>query len=151
MSTLFTVTIIQGANKRKIFFISVYIAVQKGSNIGIESVYAQQTPLHERICMKKGTPPKPSFCPRSDMIQHHHYSKKSIPSFSWWMQIKPTMNALTKQLSNPTPLNGCNCNVAWRIHSSRSWGTDPIQWCKHLIGTLIMSLNSAFMWWIYLH
>jgi hypothetical protein len=38
----FTVTTIQGKGNKHISIISAYIAVQKGSDIGIDSLYAQQ-------------------------------------------------------------------------------------------------------------
>jgi hypothetical protein len=44
----FTVTTINGKHNRYISFISAYIAISKGSNIDIKSVYAQQTTLYEK-------------------------------------------------------------------------------------------------------
>jgi hypothetical protein len=42
----FTVTAIQGKTNKIVSFIAAYIAVNKGSIIGIDSLYAQQTTLH---------------------------------------------------------------------------------------------------------
>jgi hypothetical protein len=44
----FTKTTISGKQNRKISFISAYIAVMKGLDVGIDSMYAQQTTLYER-------------------------------------------------------------------------------------------------------
>ena len=60
----FTVTTIQGKNNKKVSFISAYIAVNKGAYIGIDSLYAQQTTLHELTRIKQGKSPDPKFCPR---------------------------------------------------------------------------------------
>ncbi len=50
-------------------FIAAYIAVMKGSEIGVESVSAQQMMLYEQKMNKKGIIPPQSFCPRSNAIQ----------------------------------------------------------------------------------
>jgi hypothetical protein len=50
---------------KKKSFISAYIAVSKGSDIGIESLYAQQIALYEQRCLASKKAPK-LFCPRQD-------------------------------------------------------------------------------------
>jgi len=45
---LYTITTIQGKGNKKISFIAAYIVVSKGSNIGVDSLYAQQTTLYEK-------------------------------------------------------------------------------------------------------
>jgi hypothetical protein len=59
----FSITTIQGKN---IFFsfIAAYIAVNKGSNIGVDSINAQQTTLYKRQCITSGEIPNPNYCPR---------------------------------------------------------------------------------------
>jgi hypothetical protein len=47
----YTVTTIQGKNNKKVSFIAAYIAVNKDSNIGIDSLYAQQMTI---CCMVIG-------------------------------------------------------------------------------------------------
>jgi len=54
---IFSVTTIQGKGKRCISFISAYIAVSKGSDIGTESLFAQQVTLHEKTSIKSGLLP----------------------------------------------------------------------------------------------
>jgi hypothetical protein len=53
---------------KKKSFISAYIAVNKGSDIGIESLYAQQIALYEQRCLASKKAPK-LFCPRQDVIK----------------------------------------------------------------------------------
>jgi hypothetical protein len=62
----FTVTTIQGKGHKNASFILAYIAVQKGSDIGVESLYAQQYTLYERNCMNAEKTPNGKFCPRMD-------------------------------------------------------------------------------------
>jgi len=64
----FTVTTIAGKQDKKKSFISAYIAVNKGSDIGIESMFAQQVTLYEQQCLSSKQIPKP-FCPRQDEIK----------------------------------------------------------------------------------
>jgi len=45
---IFSITTIQGKQNKKISFIAVYIAVQKGSDIGVESLFAQQCTIFEQ-------------------------------------------------------------------------------------------------------
>jgi len=49
-------------------FIAAYIAVIKGSDIGTDSLYAQQCTIHENKSVKCGIIPK-SFCPRIHAIK----------------------------------------------------------------------------------
>ncbi len=49
----YTITSIQSKGKKTISFILAYIAVSKGTNIGIESVYAQQVTIYEKLTLKK--------------------------------------------------------------------------------------------------
>jgi hypothetical protein len=64
----FTTTTIQGKGNKSLTIISAYIAVQKGSNIGVDSVYAQQVTLHEKQACKDNSIPSKCFCPRTDTI-----------------------------------------------------------------------------------
>jgi hypothetical protein len=63
-----TVTTIQGKNNKKISFVAAYIAVSKGTNIGIDSLYAQQMTLFERDCIKCGIRPSAKHCPQMEAI-----------------------------------------------------------------------------------
>jgi hypothetical protein len=65
----FTTTNIQGKGMTHISFILALIAVQKGSDIGVKSLYAQQYTLYECQCLRANKVPKPNFCPRSDAIR----------------------------------------------------------------------------------
>lgn len=64
----FTVTTIQGKHNEKVSFIAAYIAVKKGSDIEIDTLYAQQITLYERECLKSNIPPSQSYCPRKEAI-----------------------------------------------------------------------------------
>lgn len=69
-------TTIQGKGNKKITFTSAYIAVMKGSNIGVESMYAQQMTLHKRQSTKKGILPFWSLSARDPTqftISHNHW------------------------------------------------------------------------------
>ncbi len=74
----FTITTIQGKGSKFVSFISAYIAVQKGSDIGVESLYAQQYTLYERSCLKTGNPPNYKFCPRKDPIRRLNLAVKEL-------------------------------------------------------------------------
>jgi len=67
----YCVTTIQGKNKKQISFIAAYIAVQKGSNIGVESLFAQQVTINEHLIAAHPNPSRISskFCPRKDTIK----------------------------------------------------------------------------------
>jgi len=65
----YTITTIQGKGNKFISFIAAYIAVQKGSDIGVESLYAQQYTIYKRSCIRAGRTPDYSFCPRRDAIR----------------------------------------------------------------------------------
>jgi hypothetical protein len=66
----FSIATIQGKNKKFVSFIAAYIAVNKGSNVGIDSVYANQTNLYEHQCITSDEIPNPNYCPRKAAIQH---------------------------------------------------------------------------------
>ena len=53
----FSITPIQGKGGKHVSFISAYITVQKGSEIGTESLYAQQVMLHEKHEISRGSIP----------------------------------------------------------------------------------------------
>jgi hypothetical protein len=57
----YSVTTLQGKNKRKISFIAAYIAVRKGTNIGVESMFAQQTTIYKHQCMLHNRIPEKYF------------------------------------------------------------------------------------------
>jgi len=65
----YAITMVQGKNNKKVSFISAYIAVQKGSNIGVDSLYAQQVMVYECKCHQSNILPSHSFCPHSDAIK----------------------------------------------------------------------------------
>jgi hypothetical protein len=65
---IFSVSTLQGKGKKFISFISAYIAIQKGSEIGTESLYAQQTTLYEKAMSRNGNIPSKKFCPRINAI-----------------------------------------------------------------------------------
>jgi hypothetical protein len=46
----------------------VYIAVNKGSDVGVESLYTQQLTIHEQKPMRSKTCPDKTFCPRKMAI-----------------------------------------------------------------------------------
>lgn len=54
--------------KEGFLFIAAYIAVQKGSDIGIKSLYAQQITLYERECNKSKKLPDSKYCPQKAAI-----------------------------------------------------------------------------------
>jgi hypothetical protein len=62
----FTITTIQGKRKKFVTFIAAYIAVKKGSDVGSESLYAQQLTIYEKQSFARGSLPSPSFCLRSN-------------------------------------------------------------------------------------
>jgi hypothetical protein len=64
----FSITTIQGKGNHNVSFIAAYIAVNKGSNIGTESLYVQQYTIYENKQLKKGAHPK-HFCPRIHAIK----------------------------------------------------------------------------------
>jgi hypothetical protein len=66
---VFSITTIQGKGNKHISFISAYIAVSKGLDIGTESLYAQQVTIHEKESIKTGSLPSKTFCPRRNAIQ----------------------------------------------------------------------------------
>jgi hypothetical protein len=77
----FSYTTIQGKGNHHITFIAAYIAVMKGSQIGTESLYAQQTTIYERHSLRSNTPPSSSFCPRSHSMKNlnkiiEHFQKE---------------------------------------------------------------------------
>jgi hypothetical protein len=57
--------------QKKKIFIAAYIAVQKGSNIGVESLFAQHVTINERLIAAHPNPSRISskFCPRKDAIK----------------------------------------------------------------------------------
>jgi hypothetical protein len=65
----YTITTIQGKDNKMVSFIAAYIPVQKGSEIGMESVFAQQRTIYELEMKRKGQLPKDSFCPRANSIK----------------------------------------------------------------------------------
>lgn len=80
---IFSVTTIQGKGQKCIPFLSAYIAVQKGSNIGTESLFAKQVTLHERDSIRNGCLPSRKFCPRVNAIQQlnqiiHHLQQQQM-------------------------------------------------------------------------
>jgi hypothetical protein len=66
----FSITMIQGNDNKFVSFIAAYISVQKGSDIGTESVYAQQQTLYEKEMLMKGKLPNDKFCPRANAIKN---------------------------------------------------------------------------------
>jgi len=66
----YTVTTIQGKHNSKVSFITAYIAVNKGLDIGIDSLYAQQITLNERACKNPNTLPTPNHCQQKETIIH---------------------------------------------------------------------------------
>jgi len=65
---VFTATTLLGKNHQKLTFISAYISVKKGTDMGTESMYAQQMTLYERACLKSKAKIEP-FCPRKNAIK----------------------------------------------------------------------------------
>jgi hypothetical protein len=61
----FAVTTIQGKYNQCISLISTCITVKKGTDIGLNSVYAQQVTLHEAQRLKLNRPPQKTFVPES--------------------------------------------------------------------------------------
>jgi hypothetical protein len=64
----YTVTTIQGKGKKYVSFVAAYIAVNKGSDIGTESLYAQQMTIHEQNTLQQGSNSTVSYCPQKDAI-----------------------------------------------------------------------------------
>jgi hypothetical protein len=75
----FSIATIQGRFNKCLSLVSAYISVQKGSDVGVDSLYAQQVTIHE----KRYLPTKniPAFCPRTNAIKRlnstiHNLQKK---------------------------------------------------------------------------
>lgn len=110
-------------------FIAAYIAVIKGSDIGTDSLYAQQCTIHENKSVKRGVTPK-SFYPQIHAIkilnqiimelqQKHHaiilmldanqtpaecYQSKKLKPFSIeWLKLQRGMDDPFVQLVNQCP------------------------------------------------
>lgn len=66
---IFSISTIQGKGNKCISFIAAYISVQKGSNIGTESVFTQQRTIYEKDMKRKGLIPCNKFCPRANAIK----------------------------------------------------------------------------------
>jgi hypothetical protein len=64
----YTVTTIQGKGKKYVSFVAAYIAVKKGSDIGTESLYAQQMTIHEQNTLQQGSNTTLSYCPQKNAI-----------------------------------------------------------------------------------
>jgi hypothetical protein len=64
----FTVTTIEGKNKKKLSIIAAYISVKKGSQIGVNTVHAQQTYVMEKQQLKENNPAM-TKCPRKEAIR----------------------------------------------------------------------------------
>jgi len=126
----FAVTTIQGKGNKHISLIAAYISVQKGLEIGTESVYAQQQTIYERDMLKLGKLPNQKFCPRNNAIrnlnhlimqlqQQHHaiilmidanqslpecFSGKDIKPFSIeWLRLQRGMDDPFIQLMQSRP------------------------------------------------
>jgi len=65
----FTITALQGKNQKGNSLITAYIAVKKGSNIGIDSLFAQQTTIYEHNCLLQNWIPDKKYCPCKHVIQ----------------------------------------------------------------------------------
>jgi hypothetical protein len=74
----FSITTIQGKYNKKISFISAYIAADKGTNIGTESLFAQQTMIHEQRALQAKQTPSRFYCPRTDAIKHLNKKIKDL-------------------------------------------------------------------------
>jgi hypothetical protein len=66
----YTITTIQGKNNKFVSLIAAYISIQKGSEIGTESLFAQKCTIYENEMIKKGKMPKNKFCPRANAIKN---------------------------------------------------------------------------------
>jgi len=65
----YSVTTFQDKYNKKLSIIVAYIGVKKGSDIGIESLYAQQVTLYKRECKRQGISPSSRFCPHAHAIK----------------------------------------------------------------------------------
>ncbi len=65
----FTITTLAGKGNKKKSFIGAYISVQKGSDVGVESLYVQQLTIHEKWQTETLQQMSKCFCPRKDAIQ----------------------------------------------------------------------------------
>ncbi len=65
----YSITTLQGKHNKCISFISTYIAVTKGGNIGIKSIYSQQVTIYEDKALKVKRSPTRPFNPRTDAIE----------------------------------------------------------------------------------
>jgi hypothetical protein len=61
---VYTSTTIMGKNKKMITFITAYISVLKGNDIGVESLYAQQLMIHEKQAIRQKSTPNPHSAQR---------------------------------------------------------------------------------------
>lgn len=65
----YSYTTIQGKGNKNITVIAAYITVMKGSQIGVELLFARQVTLYESQCIRQGKCPSSSFSPRTTAIQ----------------------------------------------------------------------------------
>jgi hypothetical protein len=65
----YSITTLQGKGNERISFIAAYFAVSKGSDIGVDSLYAQQVTYHEKHRQKMKLKLNHHYCPRSDAIK----------------------------------------------------------------------------------
>jgi hypothetical protein len=65
----FLVTTLQEKHNKKLSLVSAYIAVEKGTGFGLESLHAQQVTIYERHCQKTRSVPRKDFCPRVHTIK----------------------------------------------------------------------------------
>lgn len=65
----YTITTIRGRNGKYLSLIGAYISVNKGQNIGPNTVWAQQLTLMERDALKKNKILPASTCPRKEAIK----------------------------------------------------------------------------------
>jgi len=113
----YSVTTFKGKHNKKLSIIAAYIAVNKGSDIGIESLYAQQVILYECECKHQGISPRSHFCPRAHAIRRlnnliQDASNVTMPLYFFLTLTKHCQNVLHMLKSNLILLNGSGFNVA---------------------------------------
>jgi len=73
----YSVTTIQGKGNRIVSFILVFIAVKKVSDIGIESLFAQQQTIYKWWYFRYSSKPS-HFCPRKNAVKPLNVAIKDL-------------------------------------------------------------------------
>jgi hypothetical protein len=95
-----------------------YIAVNKGSNIGIELLYAQQVTIHELQSKQQGKLPSGKYCLRANAIQRLNIVIQELQQKGHAIILMLDANQASSEcyrnaLVKNIQLNGYALNVEW--------------------------------------